>query len=436
MPWQVLSKKSRISQNSLPRPPAREHDKAVPAHSADFRLLFASRMLRLFACGFLAVVLALYLSALGFNETRIGLLLTLTFLGDAAISLGLSTRADRWGRRRTLLMGAALVVLGGAGMAWTDNFLLLAIATTIGVISPTGAEVGPFLAVEQACLAHVIDDRERTRIFAWYHVAGFTASAFGAAGGGALASALQHAGWSVVASYRALFWLYAAVGVALALLSRRLGPAVEVHAPGERTGPVVNLLGLHASRSLVFRLSGLFAVDAFAGGFIVQSFLAYWFHKKFGADIASLGAIFFGANLLSGLSALAAAPLARRFGLVNTMVWTHLPSNVLLTLVPLMPTLGGAITVLLARQTISQMDVPTRQSYVNAVVPAAERSAANGVTGTARQLGAAFAPLLAGPLLGSAGLASMPFFISGSLKILYDLALWKNFRAIKPPEEK
>jgi MFS family permease len=408
----------------------------MPAHSADFRLLFASRMLRLFACGFLAVVLALYLAALGFSDTRIGLLLTLTFLGDAAISLWLSTRADRWGRRRTLLMGAALVVLGGAGMAWTDNFLLIAVATTVGVISPTGAEVGPFLAVEQACLAHVTDDRERTRIFAWYHVAGFTSSAFGAAGGGALAHALQQAGWSTVASYRALFWLYAAVGAALAVLTRRLSPAVEVAAAGKPTGPVSNLFGLQAARGVVFRLSALFAVDAFAGGFIVQSFLAYWFHKKFGADIASLGGIFFGANLLSGLSALAAVPLAKRVGLVNTMVWTHLPSNILLTLVPLMPTLGGAIAVLLARQTISQMDVPTRQSYINAVVPAAERSAANGVTGTARQLGASFAPLLAGPLLGSAALASVPFFVSGGLKILYDLALWKNFRAIKPPEEK
>ncbi len=263
-------------------------------------------------------------------------------------------------------------------------------------------------------------------------MAGFTASALGAAGGGALArtrcSRPAGAWWRATERF---FWLYRyAVGVGLALLSRRLGPAVEAHAPGEHTGPVVNLLGLHESRGIVLRLSRLFAVDAFAGGFVVQSFLAYWFHKKFGADIASLGAIFFGANLLSGLSALAAAPLARRFGLVNTMVWTHLPSNLLLTLVPLMPTLGGAIAVLLARQSISQMDVPTRQSYVNAVVPAAERSAANGVTGTAparASLGASFAPLLAGPLLGSAALASVPLFISGGLKILYDLALWKNF---------
>src|SRR5438270_717144 len=166
-------------------------------------------MLRLFACGFLAVVLALYLSALGFNETRIGLLLALTFLGDAVISLWLSTRADRWGRRRTLLMGAALVVLGGAGMAWTDNFLLLAVAATIGVISPTGAEVGPFLAVEQACLAHVLPDRERTRIFAWYHVAGFTMSALGALAGGGLAQALQAHGVTPLASYRVLLWIFA-----------------------------------------------------------------------------------------------------------------------------------------------------------------------------------------------------------------------------------
>ncbi|MDE3083955.1 MAG: MFS transporter, partial [Verrucomicrobiota bacterium] len=384
----------------------------MPTCSRDFRLLFASRMLRLFAYGFLAVVLVLYLSAIGLSEARIGLLLTLTFLGDAAISLWLSTHADRWGRRRVLLVGAGLVMLGGAGMAVTENFLLLALAATVGVISPTGSEVGPFLAVEQACLAHVVNDQERTQVFAWYHVAGFTASALGAIAGGWLVHALQQAGWNSAAAYRVLFWAYAVVGAALAVIAWAFSPTVEVHAPGEHTGPIVSLLGLPTSRGIVLGLSGLFTVDAFAGGFIVQSFLAYWFHKKFGADIGTLGTIFFGTNLITGFSALAAVPLARRIGLVNTMVWTHLPSNVLLMVVPLMPTLAGAVAVLLTRHVISQMDVPTRQSYVNAIVPANERSAANGVTTTARQLGTSLAPLLAGPLLGSA-LANLAFYISG-----------------------
>lgn len=404
---------------------------------ADLRLLFLSRTVRLFACGFIAIVLVLYLAALGYSESRVGVVLALTFLGDAVISLWLSTHADRWGRRQILLIGAALMAFGGAGMAATGNFTLLVLAATIGVISPTGAEVGPFLAVEQACLAHLVADRDRTRIFAWYHVAGFTASAVGALAGGGLVHALEHAGWSTVASYRALFWLFAAFGAALGVISRVLGPAVEAPPATRRVAasPLGNLLGLHEARGHVLRLSGLFALDAFAGGFVVQSFVAFWFYKKFGVSAAELGAIFFGANLLSGFSALAAVPLARRFGLVNTMVWTHIPSNLLLIGVALMPTLGGAIALYLLRFTISQMDVPTRQSYVNATVPAHERSAANGVTATARQAGVSTAPLIAGPLLGSAGYGGAIFVIGGGLKLFYDFALWRNFRAVKPPEE-
>lgn len=183
------------------------------------------------------------------------------------------------------------------------------------------------------------------------------------------------------------------------------------------------------------RLSALFTLDAFGGGFIVQSFVAYWFHRKFGIDLTTLGGIFFGTTLLSGLSALAAVPLAKRFGLLNTMVFTHLPSNVLLILVPFMPTLGLAVGVLLARHLIAQMDVPTRQSYVNAIVPAAERSAANGITTTIRQAGTALGPLAAGPLMGVPMLAGWCFIISGSLKSVYDLIIWCTFSHVKPPEE-
>lgn len=400
------------------------------------RLLFATRCLRMFAYGLLGVVLVLYLAERGLDATRIGLLLTLTFLGDAAISLVLSTRADRWGRRRTMMAGAALMAVGGWAMAATGDFGLLVVAATIGVISPTGGEVGPFLAVEQACLAQVVADRERTRIFAWYNVAGYLATALGALVAGTVAEALQRAGWNALASYRVLFLAYGVAGVLIVLLCRMFDAAVE--APARATppaGPVGALLGLHESRGTVLRLAGLFSLDAFAGGFIVQSFLVYWFHQKFGVGEAALGTVFFGTNLLSGLSALAAVPLARRIGLVNTMVWTHLPSNVLLMLVPLMPTYGWAVAVLLLRHMISQMDVPTRQSYVSAVVTAGERSAANGVTGTARQLGAALAPVLAGPMLATAALAGAPFFVSGGLKIVYDLLLWRSFRRVKPPEE-
>lgn len=389
------------------------------------------------AYGLLGVVLVLYLVERGLSEGRIGLLLTLTLLGDAALSLVLTTRADRWGRRRTLIAGAVLMALGSAAMALTGDFFVLLVAATIGVISPTGGEVGPFLAVEQAGLAQVVGDRDRTRVFAWYNVAGYGATAVGALLAGWLAEACQGAGWSRLASYQALFVLYALLAVIVGGLSWRARPDIEAPRanPRKSPGPIAAITGLHESRGLVLRLAGLFSLDAFAGGFIVQSFLVYWFHQRFGAGEAALGAVFFGANLLSGLSALAAVPLARRIGLVNTMVWTHLPSNVLLMLVPLMPGFGSAVAMLLLRHAISQMDVPVRQSYVNAVVPPDERAAANGITGTARQLGAALAPALAGPLVGSAAWAAVPFLVSGALKIVYDLALWRSFGRVRPPEE-
>jgi MFS family permease len=401
----------------------------------DLRTLFAARILRMFAYGIIGVVLVLYLAQRGLNETRIGLLLTFTLLGDAAISLWLTTHADRWGRRKAMMAGAALMIAGGAAMAVTGNFSWLLVAATIGVISPTGNEVGPFLAVEQACLAQVIADRHRTRVFAWYNVAGYAATALGALAGGTGATALQRTGWSMLASYQALFGAYALVVGALLVLSGRLSSAVEAPPRVVPAGARL-LLGLHESRGLVARLSALFALDAFGGGFILQSVVAYWLHQKFQVDEATLGAVFFGTNILSGVSALAAVPLARRIGLVNTMVWTHLPSNLVLIAVPLMPTFPLAVAALLVRHMLSQMDVPTRQSYVNAIVPPAERSAANGVTGTARQLAAALAPTITGSLLGVAALTGVPFFAAGGLKILYDLNLWRMFRPVKPPEEK
>ena len=396
------------------------------ASSADLRVLFASRLLRTFAYGMLGVVLVLFLEQRGIDAARIGLLLSLTLFGDVAISLWLTTHADRWGRRRTLVIGAALMVLGGLGMIATENFLLLAFAATIGVISPTGSEVGPFQSVEQACLAQELADRDRTRIFAWYNLAGYAASALGALVCGTL---VARAG-----GFPAVFVAYALCGLVLGALALRLSREVEAPANSVvAAGPV--FLGLRESRGFVLRLSGLFALDSFGGGFVLQSFVAWWLHQRFGANLATLGTVFFVTNLLSGLSGLVAVPLARRFGLVNTMVWTHLPSNVLLMLVPLMPTLPLALAMLFARHLLSQMDVPTRSSYVNAVVSPAERAAANGVTGTAKQLGAALGPLVAGPLLGVALATGAPFLIGGALKSVYDLMLWRAFRKTKAPEE-
>jgi MFS family permease len=405
-----------------------------PAALADTRVLFASRLLRMFAYGMLGVVLVLFLVRLGFDGGDIGLLLSLTLLGDVAISLWLTAHADRWGRRKTLVVGAVLMALGGAGMALSDNFIVLVLAATLGVISPTGGEVGPFQAVEQACLAQEVTDHNRTRLFAWYNLAGYLASALGALAVGWFLGGSHFDG---VAAYRLVFWAYAACGLVLGLLAWLLSPAVEAPPSGNptaATGPT--FLGLRESRGLVLQLSTLFALDSFGGGFVLQSFLAWWLQQKFGADEAVLGAVFFGTNLLSGVSGLAAVPLAKKIGLINTMVWTHLPSNLLLMLVPLMPTLPLAIAALLARHLLAQMDVPTRASYLSAVVPPSERAAANGATSTAKQLGTALGPLIAGKLFGVAAATGLPFFVAGVLKSSYDLMLWRAFRSTKPPEER
>ncbi|MBI5234221.1 MAG: MFS transporter, partial [Deltaproteobacteria bacterium] len=338
--------------------------------TADGRLLFITRMLRMFAYGFLAVILALYLAQIGLSAKEIGLLLTLTLVGDTIISLWITTSADRIGRKRMLITGAVLMLFAGVLFILTTDFTLLLIAATIGVISPSGYEVGPFLAIEQAALTQTIPGEERTRVFAWYNLAGSFMTAAGALFGGVLAQVLMRSGFTPIGSYRAVVLLYAAAGLALGLLFLKLSPAAE--SPSARKTalkPAISStrLGLHSSLGIVLKLSGLFALDAFAGGFVLQSIMAYWFHIRFGVGPGILGGIFFGANLLAGFSALTATMVASRIGLIRTMVFTHIPSSILLILVPLMPNLPLAITVLLLRFSISQMDVPTRQSYTLAV---------------------------------------------------------------------
>lgn len=403
---------------------------------ADGRLLFLTRVLRMFGYGFLAVVLVLYLAALGLEAFAIGAILTLTLVGDTLISLWLTTNADRIGRRRVLIVGSLLMLGAGLLFAATSWVPLLILAATIGVISPTGNEVGPFLAVEQAALSQATPDKRRTPTFAWYNLAGYVATASGSLAAGLLAQALLGSGVAPVDAYRAIVIGYAIVGLAMAVVFARVGPGVEAPIMPSADDGIRRRLGLGRSKGIVARLSILFSLDSFAGGFVPQSLMAYWFHLKFGVEPAVLGTIFFGANLLAAVSSLSASRIAARIGLVNTMVFTHLPSNVLLILVPLMPTLPLAIFVLLLRFTLSQMDVPTRQSYVMAVVEPDERAAAAGVTGIAKTAGAALSPALSAPLIASAGLTTLPFVIAGSLKIVYDLLLWRAFRARPAPEER
>jgi MFS family permease len=399
-------------------------------------LLFLSRFLRLFAYGSLSVILVFYLVSLGLSESQTGLLLSLTLAGDVVISLFLTTRADRIGRRRMLLVGAALMAGAGVAFACTHNFFFLVAAGTIGVISPSGHEVGPFLSIEQAALSHVVSPAMRTEVFAWYTLAGSVATALGALCAGSIADVLQKTAMAPVMSYRVVVIAYAALGVILALLFLRLTPETEVReTQGVSARNLKTFFGVGRSHRVVLKLSSLFALDSFAGGFVVQSFAAYWFYLRFGVNPATLGAIFFWANVFAGISALLASRLATRIGLVKTMVVTHLPSNVLLILVPLMPTLSLAVFVLLVRFSISQMDVPTRQSYTMAVVSSEERSAAAGITGVARTTGAAISPLFAGLLFARPSLINVPFFLAGGLKIVYDLLLYRAFVAVRPPEE-
>jgi MFS family permease len=404
----------------------------------DGYLLFLTRFMRLLAYGSLSVVLVFYLIGLGLSASQIGLLLTLTLLGDTVISLFLTTRADRIGRRRMLIVGAALMTAAGIAFACTSNVVLLIIAGTIGVISPSGNEVGPFLSIEQAALSQVVPDRSRTEVFAWYTLAGSVATAIGALVAGMITRLLDRTTITPVGIYRVVVVLYALQGILLAYLFTRLSPAAEVHSSQEALvlpGTGKSFFGMGPSHRVVVKLSSLFALDSFAGGFVLQSFAAYWFYLRFGVDPATLGVIFFWANIFAGISALLAARLAARWGLVKTMVLTHLPSNILLILVPLMPTLWLAVLVLLVRFSISQMDVPTRQSYLMAVVRKEERSAAAGITGVARTTGAAISPLFVGFMFARPFWINVPFFIAGALKILYDLLLYREFVALRPPEE-
>jgi MFS family permease len=409
---------------------------ALRSLSRDGWILFGTRLVRLFAYGLISVVLVLYLAELGLSDARIGALLSLTLVGDIVISLAITTQADRCGRRTMLIAGALLMAIGGIVFAATDLFAILLLAATVGVLSPSGGEVGPFLPIEQAALSQIVPAARRMDVFAWYNLVGSVATALGALVGGLLTEAARRSGLLGAAAYQPVLFSYAAIGGILAMTFLILSPAIEpvVTTDTPTSTPNPSLLGLHKSRGTVLKLSGLFAMDAFGGGFIMQSILAYWLHLRWGIDAAALGGVFLAANLLAGVSALAAGWLARRFGLINTMVFTHLPSNILLILVPLMPSAEWAITLLLLRFSISQMDVPTRQAYTMAVVAPDERAAAAGVTAVARSIGAALSPAIATRLIAHPALMSMPLFLAGGIKIVYDLLLWWAFAAVSSEE--
>ncbi len=405
----------------------------------DAGLILASRGLRQFAYGLLAVVLAIALTRDGLSPPAIGGLITVSLAGDFCATYLIGLYADRWGRRRTLTGLALLMAVTGAIFGLIRAYPVLLVAAFFGTLGTSGSETAPFLPIEQAMLPLTCAPERRTGLFARYNL---VASFAGAAGAlcAALPDLLSRAGMDANLALRLMFGVYAMAALAVAALSRRLSPLVETTAGARKTDAtdappagwrrLVPPLG--RSRRIVLGLAGLFSVDALAGGLVVQSLLALFFHLRFGVPLGTLGLLFFGANTLSALSFLAAAPLARRIGLLNTMVFTHLPSNALLVLVPLMPSFPLAALVFLLRQLLSQMDVPTRQAYTMALVAPEERTAAASVTSLARSAGSAISPVVSGALLqGPLLVFGVPFLAAGTLKAAYDLALWRVFRRVR-----
>jgi MFS family permease len=376
------------------------------------------------------VVLAVYMGRLGLDTVQVGVVVSAAIAGSAAMTIVWALAADRVGRRRTVATMAALMVVGGLLFAFGSSFPVLLLGAFTGTISATSSELGAFLTVEQAILPQTAPPERRTWLFSIYATVANFAQALGALFAGSVA-AFAALGLEGADAYRPLFVLYALVGAANLLVFLTLSERVEVaHVDVGR-----RFLGVHRSAVTVAKLAALFSVDAFAGGLVVQSLVAYWFDLRWGFTPEQLGVLFFGVNVLSGVSLLIAGWLANRIGLINTMVFTHLPSNVLLVLVPLMPTAPLAAGAFLVRMSISQMDVPTRQSYTMAVVDPDERTAAAGITNVARNAASALSPALAGWAFSVAALG-LPFFVAGALKVGYDILVFRAFRNVRPPEER
>jgi MFS family permease len=385
-----------------------------------------ARSLRAFGDGYVAILLPLHLSRLGYDAFGVGVISTATLLGSALLTLAIGLVAYRIPRRRGLLAAGLLMAVTGLGFAGLEGFWPLLVIAFVGTLNPSGGDVSIFLPLEHTVVAHVVADEERTAVFARYS---FVGAFFGALG----ALSVGTVEWlspliAPPTTTRILFGLYSVIGLLTFFLYRHLSPQVEAgtDSPPAPLGP---------SRGIVYRLAALFSVDAFGGGLVINALLSLWLSERFGISVATIGAIFFVTSLCSAVSYFAAVPLARRFGLINTMVFTHLPSSLFLILTAFAPTVWSAFGLLILRSLLSQMDVPTRSSYVMAVVRPEERPAAASVTAVPRSLASAVAPLLSGWLLTLTPFG-WPLVLAGTLKAAYDLTLLRQFSAIKPPEER
>jgi MFS family permease len=397
------------------------------AHPDASRILSA-RALRAFGDGFVSILLPVYLLRLGFSPLEVGLLTTTTLLGSAAATMAVGLVAHRFRLHVLLVLSCVLMIFTGLGFAWFESFWPLLIVAFVGTLNPSSGDVSMFLPLEHAALAHSVADQDRTSLFVRYSLAGALAGALGTLGAGAPDLLVASFGLAPMRTIQAMFIAYGLLGFLSLFAYWNVGQtqtADEIKAPAP-LGP---------SRGIVYRLAALFSVDAFGGGFIVQSMLALWLIQRFDLSLGETAAVFFWSNVFSAISYFVAAPLARRFGLINTMVYTHLPSSLFLVIVPFVSQLWLVLALLFARSLLSQMDVPTRNSYVMAVVTPAERPAAASVTAVPRSLAAALSPSLAGVLLSLTSFG-WPLLFAGALKIGYDLALLYMFRHVLPPEER
>ena len=396
-------------------------------NSPHLRRVLWARALRAFGDGFVSLLMPLYLITLGFSPFEVGVIATGTLVGSGLLTLIVGLHAYRFRYRTLLLWATALMVATGVGFAAASDFWPLLVIAVVGTLNPSSGDVSVFLPLEQAVLARIVTDQQRTAVFARYSLVGALIGATGALFAGFPEYMSRAIHIEAKPALQSMFALYAVLGLASAMIYRKLPPtlAAETGMPGAP---------LRESRRIVYTLAALFSLDAFGGGFIVQSLLALWLFQKFALSIAVAGTIFFWTGVLSAFSYLVAVRIANRIGLVNTMVFTHLPANVLLLIIPFVPDLTWVIVLLLARAALSQMDVPTRSSYVMAVVAPAERAAAASVTSVPRSLASSLSPLLAGYLLGVSSFG-WPLLAAGAVKIVYDLSLLATFRTVRPPEE-
>jgi MFS family permease len=390
----------------------------------DTTILFATRAVRMYGFGAISIVIALYLGERGLSSSLIGWVFTLALAGDALISLGVTQIADRFGRRKLLLVSSALIAIAGLGFAFTGNIVLLILTAIIGTISPNGNEVGPFQALEQASLSEVSSSTGRTRLFGWYQMTGSLATALGALSAGWMVQTWHAQNGNKLEAYQIVLVAYAITGGILAILFSRLSPSIEL----QKISSEIKV-GLNKSRAVVFRLCALFMIDSFGSSLVMQGLTVYWLERRYGVNPMTLGGIFFATNLVAAFSNPIAARLAERIGLINTMVFTHIPANIFLLLFPFAPNLETAIALLIARFCLSQMDVPARTAYVMGIVSPEERSATAGLTQQAKFLGTMLGPVLTG-MMFTAGWWNLPFVLGGTLKIAYDLALYQGFKSL------